>query len=183
MIIMLNGSFGVGKSSVACELKRIIPNSMIFDPEIVGTSLRYLTNGRRAPHEETGDFQDITAWPRLTVATAKHLVRLFRRTLIVPMTLANPEYLRTIRNGLGAISPPLYHFCLTASLDTIHQRLQSRELDISWSWKKAQEYVPLFGDPRYSVHVNTEGITIAEVASQIENYIVDNPSWSKQQLI
>ena len=172
---MLNGSFGVGKSSVARELKRIIPNSMIYNPEIVGTTLRYLTNGRRAPHEETGDFQDITLWPTLTVATAKHLFRLFRRSLIVPMTLANPAYLETIRNGLAAISPPLYHFCLTASLNTIRQRLQNREEDISWSWNKAQEYVPLFVDPQYSVNINTEGVTIAQVASGIGQYIVDNP--------
>ena len=178
MIIMLNGSFGVGKSSVANELKRIIPNSMIYNPEIVGTALRYLTNGRRAPHEATGDFQDIRMWPKLTVVTAEHLFRVFRRSLIVPMTLANPEYLKTIKNGLAAISPPLYHFCLVASLDTIQQRLQNREEDISWSWNKAQEYVPLFVDPHYSVHIATEGVAIDAIADQIEKSIADNPAGS-----
>lgn len=172
---MLNGSFGVGKSSVAVELTRIIPNCMTYDPEIVGTFLRYLTDGIRAPHEETGDFQDITLWPMLTIVTAEHLFRQYRRSLIVPMTIANPEYLKTIKNGLGAISPPLYHFCLVTSLDTIQQRLQSREEDTPWAWKKAQEYEPLFGDRRYSVHIDTEGVTIASVAGQIEKYIADNP--------
>jgi hypothetical protein len=183
MIIMLNGSFGVGKSSVASELKRIIPNSMIYNPEIIGTGLRYLTEGRRAPHEQTGDFQDIRLWPTLTVATAEHLFRLFRRTLIVPMTLANPVYLTTIRNGLTAISPPLYHFCLVASLDTIQQRLQTRDEDISWSWNKAQEYVPLFGDPQYSIHIDTEEVTIAQVADLVARYIADNPAGSNQRVI
>ena len=176
MIIMLNGSFGVGKSSVANELKGIVPNSMIYNPEIIGTALRHLTNGIRSPHEQTGDFQDIKLWPTLTVITAKYLFRLFRRSLIVPMTLANPEYLKTIRDGLAAISPPLYHFCLVASLETIQHRLQSREEDTSWSWKKAQEYVPLFGDPQYSVHIDTDSITVAQVVDRIEKYIADNPS-------
>ena len=181
MIIMLNGSFGVGKTSVANELKRTIPNSMIYNPEIIGTALRYLTNGRRAPHEETGDFQDIGSWPTLTVTTARHLFRLFRRSLIVPMTLANPAYLKTIRDGLAAISPPLYHFCLTASLDTILRRLQTRDEDISWSWNKAQQYVPVFGDPQYSVHIDTEGANIIQVAGRIRRYIADNPSgWNRQ---
>ena len=178
MIIMLNGSFGVGKSSVARELRRMIPNSMIYNPEIVGTALRYLTEGIRAPHEETGDFQDIILWPRLTIVTAEHLFRLFRHSLIVPMTLANPEYLKTIKNRLAAISPPLYHFCLVASLDTIQQRLQNRKEDTSWSWMKAQAYVPLFGDNRYRVHIDTERVTIAQVAARIEKFVVDNPSGS-----
>lgn len=178
MIIMLNGSFGVGKSSVAVELTQIIPNCRIYDPEIVGALLRYLTDGIRALHEETGDFQDITLWPTLTIVTAEHLFRQYRRSLIVPMTIANPVYLETIRNGLGAISPPLYHFCLVASLDTIQQRLQSREEDTPWAWKKAQEYEPLFGDRRYSVRIHTEGVTIAWVAGQIEEYIAHHPMGS-----
>lgn len=168
MIIMLNGSFGVGKSSVANDLEGIIPNCMIYDPEIVGHFLRYLTDGIRAPHEETGDFQDITLWPTLTVVTAEHLFQQYGRSLIVPMTIANPTYLITIKNGLAAISPPLYHFCLTASLDTIHQRLHTREEDTSWAWMKAQEYEPLFGDPQYGIHIDTEGVTIAQVVGQIE---------------
>ncbi len=175
---MLNGSFGVGKSSVASKLTQIIPNSMIYDPEIVGTFLRYLTDGIRAPEEETGDFQDIMLWPTLTIVTAQHLFRQYRRSLIVPMTIANPAYLETIKNRLGAISPPLYHFCLVASLDTIQERLQSREEDMSWARGKAQEYAPLFSDRRYGAHINTEGVTIAQVAARIEKHIKDNPSGS-----
>lgn len=40
MIILINGAFGVGKTSVASELKKTINNSMIFDPEEIGYMLR-----------------------------------------------------------------------------------------------------------------------------------------------
>ncbi len=179
MIIMLNGSFGVGKTSVAGELARIFPNSMIYDPELVGSALKRMTEGIRAAQEETDDFQDLTLWPTLTVVTARYLFRQYGRSLIVPMTIANPIYFDTIRRGLAAISQPLYHFCLVAPLHVIEQRLQSREDDTSWAWKKAQEYVPLFGERRYSVHINSEGTTIASIASQIEHYILDNPKGSR----
>jgi deoxyadenosine/deoxycytidine kinase len=36
MIIMLNGPFGVGKSTVAQRLHDHLPHSMIYDPEIIG---------------------------------------------------------------------------------------------------------------------------------------------------
>jgi deoxyadenosine/deoxycytidine kinase len=40
MIIMLNGAFGIGKTSVANCLVKNIKNSMIYDPEEVGLLLR-----------------------------------------------------------------------------------------------------------------------------------------------
>lgn len=40
MIIMINGAFGVGKTTVATILLERIPNSMLIDPEEVGYMLR-----------------------------------------------------------------------------------------------------------------------------------------------
>ncbi len=39
MIIWLNGSFGVGKTTIAYKLKEKINNSIIYDPEEIGTFL------------------------------------------------------------------------------------------------------------------------------------------------
>src|SRR4051812_44075405 len=90
------------------------------------------------------------------VLMAERLYRQYRRILIVPMTLANRRYLDIIRQGLAAIAPPLYHFCLVASLDTIEQGWRNRDQNTSWPRGKARHYVPLFNDPAYAVHVNTE---------------------------
>jgi 2-phosphoglycerate kinase len=40
MIFMINGAFGVGKTTVANELLKVIENSMLFDPEEVGYMVR-----------------------------------------------------------------------------------------------------------------------------------------------
>ena len=171
MIIMINGTFGVGKTSVARALTGAVAHSMIYDPEIVGTALRYLTDGVRAPEEDTDDFQDIALWPEMTVVTAARLYRQYGRALIVPMTLAHPEYLAVIRRGLAAIAPPLHHFCLVASLDTIAARLCGRDTDTSWPLRKARRYVPMFADPRYAVHISAEDRSVEEIVAHILQYI------------
>jgi cytidylate kinase len=67
MIVMVNGPFGVGKTTVAQALCAATPNAMLYDPEIVGTALRYVTAGVVSQAEQTDDFQDIALWPSLTV--------------------------------------------------------------------------------------------------------------------
>ena len=42
MIIMINGAFGAGKTSVANELLRRLDGAMLFDPEVVGFMLRHI---------------------------------------------------------------------------------------------------------------------------------------------
>lgn len=36
MFIMINGAFGVGKTTTASKLQERMPNSILFDPEEVG---------------------------------------------------------------------------------------------------------------------------------------------------
>ena len=100
MIIMINGAFGVGKTTTAEALHAKIPNSMIFDPEIIGGMLRYVI-----PHQiqqveaTTGDFQDFVLWKELTVETAKRLTRHYNMHLIVPMTIRELPYFEYITTG------------------------------------------------------------------------------------
>ena len=125
-IIMINGAFGIGKTTVANGLVTQIPNSMLYDPEEVGQMLRKITQGYRLPHEDTGDFQDIDLWPSMTVEVTKRLLAKYQRTLIIPMTLVNEDYFSHIRDGLAKMTSRWHHFCLTASVTTIHQRLTKR---------------------------------------------------------
>src|SRR5262245_39754401 len=118
---MLNGAFGVGKTTVAETLVARLPNALLFDPELVGAVLRVFTQGIRSGDEDTDDFQDIALWRTLTVQTAAGLIGQYHRTLVVPMTLANPAYFRKIKNGFEHIDEVVHHFCLMASAETIHQ--------------------------------------------------------------
>jgi len=171
VIIMLNGSFGVGKTTTALALAQRLPNAHLFDPEDVGHFVRHLTGGLRRGAEDTDDFQDIRIWPPLTVITAQQLYQSYAHPLIVPMTLANPAYLAPIRKGFSTIAP-VYHFCLVASLETIQQRLQTRgEGPGSWTWRKAAQYVPQLTDPSYATHIDAERQAVPEIVDQILAHI------------
>ncbi|MEO7912287.1 MAG: AAA family ATPase [Roseiflexaceae bacterium] len=167
MIIMLNGSFGVGKTTTAIALVQRLPNAHLFDPEDVGLFARHLTSGLRHDAEETDDFQDIQIWPSLTVSTAHQLYHCYGRSLIIPMTLVKPTVLEPIRQGLSAIAPT-FHFCLSASLEIIQQRLHTRgDGPGSWAWRKAAQYVPQLQAPSYARHLDTERHSVSEIVEQI----------------
>jgi hypothetical protein len=57
MIIWINGAFAAGKTTLARELERRLPDAMPFDPEYVGYILT-----KWVPPAGSGDFQDIPLW-------------------------------------------------------------------------------------------------------------------------
>ena len=168
MIIMLNGSFGVGKTTTAHALVQCLPHAMIYDPEEVGVMLRTITHGIRGQHEDTGDFQDIALWPAMTVLTAERVYQHYQRTLIVPMTITKPAYFAEIKAGLAHISPPLYHFCLIASSPTIQRRLLARgETAGGWSWRMAEKCVWALRGAAFEEYVDAEHQGTAEIVQNI----------------
>ena len=88
MIIFINGSFGVGKTTVTTQLAEHLPNAMLYDPELVGAILREMTHGIRSGKEDSDDFQDIGLWRSLTGVIAGHLQTAYGRTLVIPMTVS-----------------------------------------------------------------------------------------------
>lgn len=167
MIVLINGSFGVGKTSVAMVLCQRIPGAILFDPELVGTYARTVTEGVRTGVEDTDDFQDIALWRSLAVAAGQCLYRQYQRPLVVPMTLVDRDYLETIRTGFESVAP-VHHFCLTAPLSVVQERLIGRgDGPGTWSWQKAQQCVPRLADPYYREHIATEGRTPEAICESI----------------
>jgi thymidylate kinase len=60
MIIWVNGAFAAGKTTLAQELERRLPEAMPFDPEYVGYIL-----SKWVPPAGSGDYQDIPLWRKL----------------------------------------------------------------------------------------------------------------------
>ncbi|MEV4457072.1 AAA family ATPase [Microbispora sp. NPDC049633] len=119
MIIWLNGTFGVGKTTTAAELVRSIPRAHFFDPEQVGVMLTHATG-----LPKVGDFQDWTLWRTLVVETVTRLAGQVGGVLVLPQTVLVEDYWREIRAGLEAAGVPLRHFVLHADRATLLRRIE-----------------------------------------------------------
>jgi adenylylsulfate kinase-like enzyme len=120
LIIWLNGAFGSGKTTLSQELHRRLPDAVIFDPEHVGY---VLTQAVPAP---TGDFQDLPGWRHLVVEHALTLRRFHAATLIVPMTLVNPQYFDEIIGTLREAGEKVHHVFLDVPADILESRIKSQ---------------------------------------------------------
>ncbi len=164
MIIWLNGAFGAGKTQTAHELKRRIPNSMIYDPEQVG----YFIN-KNIPKELTkGDFQHHEIWREINFKTLKYIHSHFNGTIIIPMTVVNPQYYEEIIGRLKDEGINVQHFVLWASRETIKKRLKSRfEKKNSWPEQQIERCLKGLAHPIFEGHIDTNDLTTEQVAETI----------------
>ncbi|MDQ0579288.1 NUDIX hydrolase [Streptomyces rishiriensis] len=125
-VVWINGAFGAGKTTTARELIDLIPNSTLFDPEVIGGALPHLLPPKRLA--EAGDFQDLPIWRRLVIDTAAALLAELGGTLVVPMTLLRQEYRDEIFGGLAARRIPVRHVLLAPGETILRERIAAREV-------------------------------------------------------
>jgi broad-specificity NMP kinase len=169
MIILINGAFGVGKTSVATELHNRMKNSMVYDPEVIGYMLRHIiTDEIKKPHERTDDFQDLTLWKQLVVDVAKAVKKEYERPLIVPMTIYKKDYLHYILKGFREIDANSFHYLLTAKKETIHQRLLNRgEEEGNWCFQQTDKCLRGYRDEIFENKIETDNLQISEIVDII----------------
>ncbi|WP_219837204.1 AAA family ATPase [Paenibacillus sp. R14(2021)] len=170
MIIMINGAFGVGKTTIASWLQASLANSMIYDPEEVGYMLRNLIPSElKAPEEQTDNFQDMELWKILVVQVAEQLHKKYKKTILVPMTICNKDYFHYIFNGLKQIDAETYHFCLIGSQETIFERLRMRgEVEGNWCFQQTLKCVEAYQDPCFQTYIPTDGREIDDIVNTIK---------------
>jgi AAA domain len=122
VIVWVNGAFGSGKTTLAGELHRRWPETLVFDPEQIGYLLREIV---KVP---TGNFQDLPLWRRQVAAMAIGLVEEYRRPLLVPMTLVEAAYLDEIAASVRGAGIVLRHFYLDVPPDVLTRRLDVRTM-------------------------------------------------------
>ncbi len=171
---MINGAFGVGKTTVSNELLKQIDNSMLFDPEEIGGMLRELLPSYIKEDEApTGDFQDLELWRELTVSIAKRTIEKYQKNLIVPMTIRKPDYFHAIFDGFKQLDHETYHFCLTASKATITQRLLYRgEIYGSWAFQQTEACLDAFSSGGFGEYISTENRYVEDVVEIIMRRLV-----------
>jgi gluconate kinase len=119
VIIWINGGFGAGKTTLAEELHRRLPDAVVYDPEDVGLMLWKWT-------PRNGDFQHLPSWRELVVAAALSLRRHHADTLIVPMSLIRDAYRDEILGGLADADEEVLHVFLEADAGVLRERLNAR---------------------------------------------------------
>lgn len=169
---MINGSFGVGKTTVAKLLRETLPGSVIYDPEWVGFVLKRMPKFFYLKKSKPDDYQHIKLW-RSSIPAGVRLFRLFRRgTVIVPMTFSHRPYFDEVVGGIKNFDETLKIFCLKASLETIKQRLTERGDRIEgdgaeWIARRIVECAEAHQNPHFGEPVETENLTAEEVSREI----------------
>ncbi|MFD4974989.1 NUDIX domain-containing protein [Streptomyces sp. NPDC058424] len=126
MIVWINGAFGAGKTTTARELIELIPNSTLFDPEVIGGALTYLLPPKHLA--EVGDYQDLPIWRRMVIDTAAAMLAELGGTLVVPMTLLRQEHRDEIFGGLAARRIAVRHILLDPAETILRERIAHREV-------------------------------------------------------
>lgn len=158
MIIRLNGTFGVGKTTTARGVVGHLPVARIFDPEEVGCMLAHVM-----VHEPVDDFQDWPLWRALVVKNAAEIIAYTKGTLVVPMTVLSQGYAHEIFSGLTAESIPFVHVLLHAEEAELRRRIAesdehpgnpaASEKNRKWRYSKLDSYVDAVGWLAASAHV------------------------------
>jgi hypothetical protein len=172
MVVMINGSFGVGKTTVARLLRGALAGSAIYDPEYAGMVLMRLA--RWAPFKSPGeeDFQDIGLWRTSAVAGVRLFRSLARGPVIVPMTFSRRDYFDEVTAGVRRFDPNIRVFCLKASLPTVKKRLAGRGTPIEgpgaeWIARRIVECAEAHRDPHFGEPVDTEDRSAQEVFADV----------------
>lgn len=168
MVVLINGAFGIGKTTVARLVAKRLGKTALFDPERIGFVLQ---RARRLLGKPVDDFQDLALWRRLVIVGV-HATTMFRRNVIVPMAFSNLSYVEEIRTGIARFEPLVLHFCLVAPVEVVHERLNRRaalatDSDMAWQNRRAAECCVAHRDAAFAQHVPTDGLTAEQVADQL----------------
>lgn len=137
MIIWLNGTFGVGKTTTASLLDERLADSRVFDPEHVG----YMLSANFADREFK-DFQELPPWRQLVPHALQSVSDFTGSHIIAPQTVLVRDYWLELRRGIEQNGLELIHVLLDANEDTLRSRIDNdAELGPSqWRHDHVAEY-------------------------------------------
>lgn len=163
VLVWVNGPFGVGKTQVAHELARRLPNGFVSNPEQLGFGLR-----RMLPPPIRGNFQHLPLWRTTCRDLLSDILDRFDGVVIAPMTVLSPAYRAEIIDGLTDRGHQVAHVTLLASANTIRRRHRSR----GQSWRhfatdQVQADLDTLSAPEFAHHIRTDARHIPDIAEDI----------------
>jgi broad-specificity NMP kinase len=120
MILWLNGTFGVGKTTTSRRIAASSAEWRPFDPEWVGYMLRANLDG--VPFD---DFQELDAWRRLVPLVMNEVALLTGKHLVASQTVLVEHYWRELRSGLEDVGHEVFHVLLDCDETVLRDRIVS----------------------------------------------------------
>jgi broad-specificity NMP kinase len=170
MIVLINGAFGIGKTTVAREIVARTQSALFVDPEKIGIVFQRVL---KMAGRHVDDFQDLSIWRRLIVAQIR-LARVWSPDVVVPMAFSNPAYLDEIRSALARFEPRVVHVCLVAPVEVVRDRLAGRGADPirhAWQFRRSEECCVAHRDERFAHRIDASDRTPDEIASEVIEYM------------
>jgi len=135
MIVWINGAYGAGKSTVAEEIARRLPGTLIFDAEAVGNAVR--DNLERVDYHV--EFPDYTLWREFVTKLLTEIAQHTDAHILVPMTVLREDYMREILGRLEEQGLLCRHFVLELPAERIQERVLKRgETPSHWCYQQAE---------------------------------------------
>ena len=167
VIIWLNGTFGVGKTTTAGLLQARSDRLRVFDPEWVGYMLRANLGDHPVP-----DFRHWPSWRALTPTVADELSRVTGQDLVAPQTVLEEAYWDELVHGISARGHEVLHVVLEAEEPVVRARIEADRVEIdARQWRL--DHVAEYGDARAwlarraDLMVDTTRLTPPQVADQV----------------
>jgi predicted kinase len=170
-IVILNGAFGVGKSTVARLISTRLRGVAIFDPEKIGYLLMRLPSIVPGSARQLDDYQDSQLWRRLTVVFGCLRART-ADLVIMPMTFVRQDYVAEIRSGFARAGIRTHEVCLTAKQETLVARLGARGVDAEsregrWVYPRSVQAAVVHRTGTFGLTIPTDGLDAAQVTDRV----------------
>jgi adenylylsulfate kinase-like enzyme len=138
VLLWLNGTFGVGKTTTALTIESASDRWRLFDAEVVGYMLRSYLDG-----VAFNDFQDLAAWRRLVPSVAKEVSALTGADLLVVQSVLVESYWSELRRGMNDEGLEVFHVLLDCDESVLRERIVRDEEDpgaAGWRLEHLSDY-------------------------------------------
>ncbi len=164
VLIWLNRPHGVGKTQVAFDLHRRLPDSFVCDPEHLVTGLH-----RMLPEKKLcTDLHGVPLWRYGVRDVLGMVLPGAAGPVITPMTVFDPDGLAEIIDPLRAAGHAVHHVTLLASRDVLLRRRRARlETTRGSAAQQLDRVLDALQAPQFARHLNTDGMPIEAVADDI----------------
>ena len=170
MIVWLNGTFGVGKTTTSSALVADGERWRQFDPEWVGYML-----ANNLPDHAVTDFQQYPSWRRLVPLVADEIIQVTGQDLVAAQTVLVEDYWHELSRGLGQLGHEVFHVVLDADADTLHARIDADDVEPErirpWRHAHVEDYEAALAwlRPAADLVVDTVSQDVRAVAREIRD--------------